>query len=224
MSSGTGGEIQFIYQKEHNWDFFGHHRCYQSLGQDRTGLLGYSPTRAQCVPSAYPSTCLSMSTGCFCACLWGEWVPPAAPRASLQPHAPPGPSGVQGTLRPGQEQPEGTISGDSQWGTPRHWSQVSPWACSPCDHRHTDLGWFCTLFSKPCPSPSQVSTSRTTKLLSSTPSCTCDVPGQHQLHLTLSFHIIYHRAGCLHRHITGPGASPCVVDSPEGEPGRGGQR
>lgn len=118
MSSGTGGEIQFIYQKEHNWDFFGHHRCYQSLGQDRTGLLGYSPTRAQCVPSAYPSTCLSMSTGCFCACLWGEWVPPAAPRASLQPHALPGPSGVQGTLRPGQEQPVGTISGDSQWGTP----------------------------------------------------------------------------------------------------------
>lgn len=114
VSSGTGGEIPFIYQKEHNWDFFGHHLCYQSLGQDRAGLLGYSSTHAQHVPSAYPSTCLSTSTECFCACLWGEWVPPAALRASLQHHALPGPSGVEGTLQPGQEQPVGTC----QWGNP----------------------------------------------------------------------------------------------------------
>lgn len=38
--------------------------------------------------------------------------------------------------------------------------------------------------------------------------------------LTLSFDIIHHRAGRLDRHITGPGASPRVIDSPEGEPGQ----
>lgn len=44
------------------------------------------------------------------------------------------------------------------------------------------------------------------------------------LHLTLSFHIIYHRAGRLHRHITGPRTSSCVVNSPEREPGRDGEK
>lgn len=155
MSSGTGGEIPFIYQKEHNWDFFGHHRCYQSLGQDRTGLLGYSPTRAQCVPSAYPSTCLSMSTGCFCACLWGEWVPPAAPRASLQPHTLPGPSGVQGTLRPGQEQPEGTISGDSQWGTPVTGPKHHPGHAHPVTTDIQIWGGFVPSFPSPARVPAR---------------------------------------------------------------------
>lgn len=39
--------------------------------------------------------------------------------------------------------------------------------------------------------------------------------------LTLGFDIIHHRTRGLHNHITWPGASPCVVYSPEGEPGRG---
>lgn len=38
--------------------------------------------------------------------------------------------------------------------------------------------------------------------------------------LTLGFDIIHHRTWGLHNHITWPGTSPCVIYSPEGEPGR----
>lgn len=48
------------------------------------------------------------------------------------------------------------------------------------------------------------------------------VPG-HPSSLTLGFDIIHHRAGGLHDHITGPGASSCVVHTPQGEPGREGR-
>lgn len=48
------------------------------------------------------------------------------------------------------------------------------------------------------------------------------VPG-HPSSLTLGFDIIHHRAGGLHDHVTGPGASSCVVHTPQGEPGREGR-
>lgn len=41
--------------------------------------------------------------------------------------------------------------------------------------------------------------------------------------LTLGFDIIHHWARGLHDHVTWPGASSCVVHSPQGEPGREGR-